>query len=651
MPNDMCFSLDQIVSACVPETPVISPDGRFIAYVRGEASKSGAHPVGDIWLIETKDGAETRLTSGDFRDETPSWSPCGRYLAFASDRAERGTPQIYLTPFQDAAPVQLTFQDGPATAPRWSPDGGMIACLISEAETENDRRRKQDEGDQWVVDEDPRRSHIWVVDLPPELDDLLAGKVTPAARRVTPLETHVGTMLGALYDWAPDSSGFAAHIADSPKVDHLWCADVATVTLQGDVNRLGTFWGLFTPPVYSPDGSAIAFIGAGDVAPMAIGVPYVVSVAGGDARPLPLSDRGSANSVTWMPDSRTLLVSLVESLQSSLYAVSVDDGIDRPAVSAGDMPGTIASHPSLSADGRIITFLRTDSTSPVDVWVGDIDGEATSVTDLNPWTRERPVGAARDISWESSDGKTIHGLLYLPVGYEDGQTYPLLTHIHGGPMGAWTHRFYCSWHDWALPMTQRGYAVFMPNPRGSSGRGPDYLAANNADLGGLEWTDIETGIDHLIDVGITDPDRLVIGGWSYGGYFTNWAITQSDRFKAAVSGAAITNWVSFNGTTDVRRIFDAYFAEPVSQNADALMERSPVRYFDRITTPTLYVHGDADIRVPISQSYEMYYGVKDRGVETEMVVYPREPHMITERNHQRDMLLRVFDWFEAHLEG
>jgi dipeptidyl aminopeptidase/acylaminoacyl peptidase len=644
------YSIDQIVSMKAPETPVMSPDGSMAAFVLGEASKADEYPVSDLWLFDVAAAISQQLTEGESRDANPSWSPCGQYITFESDRATRGESQIHVFALDTGEMSQITFQDGAATAPRWSPDGTMISCLIQQVETAEERAEKKDNGDQWVVDENPKRSSIWALDLPEDLESLIAGTSRPGMRKVSPDDVHVGTMMHALYDWAPDSSGFAAHVSESPKVDHLWCSEVATISMDGDVNRLGTFWGLFTPPSYAPDGKSIAFIGAGDASPMSVGVPYVVPVDGREAaKPLPLHTRGSANSITWTPDSSHVLVNLVESLEANVYAVTLADGSDRKIVQIGDKPGSIPSLVSLSDDGRKMTFLRADSTSPTEVWIGDFDGKARPVTDLNPWVRDAPVGDVREISWKSTDGKEIHGLLYLPVGYREGRKFPLLAHIHGGPMGAWTHRFYCSWHDWAMPMTQRGYAVFMPNPRGSSGRGPDYLAANNADLGGMEWADIETGIDHVIDLGIADPDQLVFGGWSYGGYFTNWAITHSDRFKAAVSGAAITNWVSFNGTTDVRRIFDAYFAEPVSENADALMERSPVRYFNRVKTPTLYVHGDADIRVPISQTYEMYYGVKDRGVETKMVVYPREPHMITERKHQADMLARVFDWFDAHL--
>jgi dipeptidyl aminopeptidase/acylaminoacyl peptidase len=643
------YSIDQIVRMKQPEPPAISPDGALIAYALGEASKEGAHPVSDIWLIDTELNTQQQLTDGDSRDATPSWSPCGRYLTFASDREKRGTSQIYAMDVEFGELARLTFQDGPAFAPLWSPDGQKIACIIQDVETAADRAEKEEFGDQFVVEEDPKLASIWVIDLPDTLDEVLTGNARPSLQRVSPPDVHIGSMMSALYDWAPDSNGFVAHVAESPKVDHIWCADVATISLDGQLKRLGTFWGLFTPPSYSPDGTKIAFIGAGEESPMSVGVPYVVPVDGGEAKPLGLRTRGSANSVNWTPDSSSLIVNLVESLESNLYAVSMDDESETRFIETGETPGFIGSRPSISRDGNRIAFLRTDSGNPTDIWYGATGSRAKAVTDLNPGIREHPFGDVREICWDSSDGETIYGLLYLPVGYQEGRKYPLLAHIHGGPMGAWTHRFYCSWHDWALPMTQRGYAVFMPNPRGSSGRGPAYLAANNADLGGMEWTDIDTGIDHCIELGVADPDKLVFGGWSYGGYFTNWAITHSDRFKAAVSGAAITNWVSFNGTTDVRRIFDAYFAEPVSENADLLLERSPVRYFNRITTPTLYVHGEADVRVPVSQSYEMFYGVRDRGVDTQMVVYPREPHMITERKHQEDMLQRVFDWFDFYL--
>jgi dipeptidyl aminopeptidase/acylaminoacyl peptidase len=280
--------------------------------------------------------------------------------------------------------------------------------------------------------------------------------------------------------------------------------------------------------------------------------------------------------------------------------------------------------------------------------VANLDGVPRRLTDLNPWMRDFEFGETRELRWASTDGMAMQGLLILPVGYQAGQRVPLLTHIHGGPCSAWTHRLHATWHNWGQFMAQRGYAVFLPNPRGSSGRGTQFLCEIVGCYGEPDWEDINSGIDYLIEQGIADPEQLVVGGWSGGGFLTNWAITHSDRFKAAVSGAGIANWVSFQGTADVRSVFDRYLG-PVDREVETHWRLSPIRTIADATTPTLILYGEADQRVPVSQGYELYEGLKSRGVETQLVAYPREPHGIGERKHQLDLLQRVIDWYDRHL--
>lgn len=320
-------------------------------------------------------------------------------------------------------------------------------------------------------------------------------------------------------------------------------------------------------------------------------------------------------------------------------ATSAFDGFDGP--------GSVTQF-SATRDGARIAFVFADPTSHGDVWVGDLHGTPRKLTDLNPWTRDYDFGETREISWTSFDGLRIQGLLVLPVGYEEGTRVPLLLHIHGGPCGAWKHHLYAGWHDWAQFLAQRGYAVLMPNPRGSSGRGADFLCGIVGCYGEPDWQDLMTGVDYVIEQGIADPEQLVVGGWSGGGFLTNWTVTHTDRFKAAVSGAGISNWVSFQGTADVRSVFDGYTGR-VDEDPDAHWQLSPIRYIKNAVTPTLILYGEADIRVPPSQGFEMYEGLKSRGVETQLVLYPGEPHGIGGRKHQLDLLNRVVDWYDMHL--
>ncbi|HLI51774.1 MAG TPA: S9 family peptidase, partial [Thermomicrobiaceae bacterium] len=311
-------------------------------------------------------------------------------------------------------------------------------------------------------------------------------------------------------------------------------------------------------------------------------------------------------------------------------------------------PGSQTIGMNLSADGTRAAFVHSDDESYGEVYVADLGGEPRKLTDLNPWTRDYTFGEVREVRWSSKDGLEIEGILILPVGYQEGQRSPLMVHIHGGPCGAWTRHLFAGWHDWGQFLAQRGYAVFMPNPRGSSGRGTKFLCGIVGCYGEPDWDDIMTGVDYLIDQGIADPDQLVVGGWSGGGFLTNWTITHSKRFKAAVSGAGISNWVSFQGTADVRSVFDRYLGD-VTTDVDTHWRLSPIRLIDQVTTPTLILYGEADIRVPLTQGMELYEGLKARGVETQLVAYPGEPHGIGGRKHQIDVPSRAIAWYDRHL--
>ena len=240
--------------------------------------------------------------------------------------------------------------------------------------------------------------------------------------------------------------------------------------------------------------------------------------------------------------------------------------------------------------------------------------------------------------------------LSRPPFAPDGTRLPLIADIHGGPAWHWGNWFHGTWHYYAQVLAASGFAVLLPNPRGSTGRGVEFTDANRFDLGGGDFTDIMSGVDALIERGIADPERLGIGGWSYGGCLTAWAITQTDRFKAAAAGAAPTNWVSKLGTTDIRP-FDEWSLGQLLLDSDGVWRQSAIRYLNQASTPTLILHGEEDSRVPLAQSIELYLGLQAAGVTTELVTYPRQEHLLHERDHQLDLLQRVIDWFDRYLKS
>jgi dipeptidyl aminopeptidase/acylaminoacyl peptidase len=270
------------------------------------------------------------------------------------------------------------------------------------------------------------------------------------------------------------------------------------------------------------------------------------------------------------------------------------------------------------------------------------------------WLNERlatfPYVRAEPIQWRSADGACISGLLYRPLNYQEGRACPLIVQVHGGPAWLWSDRFMATWHDWAQPLALRGYAVLCPNPRGSIGRGAAFTDAEVNDIGGKELADVLSGVDAVIAMGVADPDRLGIGGWSHGGYLAAWTITQTDRFRGAVMGAGVSNMLSDQGENDIPRFNDDYFDQTIYDNHAPYWERSPIAHVAKVRTPTLILHGEKDDRVTQPQGQEMYRALKRMGVETEFVTYPREPHSIGERAHQIDLLERVLSWFDRYVK-
>jgi dipeptidyl aminopeptidase/acylaminoacyl peptidase len=301
----------------------------------------------------------------------------------------------------------------------------------------------------------------------------------------------------------------------------------------------------------------------------------------------------------------------------------------------------------MSADGKWIAYLDATSVSPDDIWIMRENGaETRRLTDLNPQVSSWAFGSAETVQWKAEDGERIEGILVKPAGYESGKKYPLVVQIHGGPANSW----WSGWlSDWAPLLASNGFAVLLPNPRGSACCGWKFAEKNYLDWGGGDFRDIMAGVDYLIQQGIADSTQLAIGGWSYGGYMTAWAVSQTNRFRAAVMGAGLSDLTSFYGTSDTPTFLRWYFENYPYGHEQVYSQHSPMSFIKNVKTPTLILHGEADLRVPVTQSYQFYQGLKDMGVESKFVIYPREPHHIGERAHQIDLLQRVLNWYKAHM--
>jgi dipeptidyl aminopeptidase/acylaminoacyl peptidase len=642
------LDIGRVVTAATVEDARIAPDGALVAYVVGEAAQEHVGTRRSaVWLADA-DGSEQprQLTAGCRADWSPRWAPDGRRIAFLSDRQDAGVGQVYLLDLEAGGEAhRLTDHPAGVSELAWSPDGRMLAYVARQAETAQERERREAGDDARVLSQAVRRASLWVLDVP----DGSAPGVLAAARQLTPATQHVGAYMVNSFCWLPDGSGLVAVVSAGPRGDDMARPDLVVVDLAGASRSLGVFEGLTFGPVCSPDGSTLAFVAAEGAIPARF-VLQTLPLAGGAPRVVLPGYAASFHQVAWLPDGSRLLAQVEQGQRDRLLAIDVASGAVTDAFPEAGRAGTLtwsaAGGGAISTDGTRVAITRGDATAYDDVCVAELGGAARQLSDHNPWVGECALGALREVAWESFDGLRNEGLLILPVGYEPGQRYPLMTQLHGGPAGAWKQQLYASWHDWGQLLAQRGIATFLPNPRGSTGRDTAFLCGITGCYGEPDWQDIMTGVEHLIVEGIADPERLVVGGWSGGGYLTNRTVVQTHRFKAAISGAGPSNWISFLGTTDIRTVFSRYM-HPIEEDPELAWRLSPVRLVRQVTTPTLFLHGELDDRVPVTQGYEMYDGLRSRGVRTEMVVYPREPHGILERHHQRDLLERVLAWVDA----
>lgn len=620
------------------QDPQVSPSGDRVAFTLMDASRPDERDRAAIWMLELASSETRRFTFGEREDTTPRWSPDSSRIAFLSDRQEAGKKQVFVMAADGGEARQLTRWKGGVSTLAWAPDGASIAFVGKDPKTEEEEQREKDRRDEIVRDRNLKYGRLYTV--PAE-----GGEPRLISRQG---ETHVLT-----FDWLPDASGLIAVHVPSPLADDEGAgpSEIVHYGLQEGaegrtVHLLNT--GL-EQALVSPDGRSIAFRSkAGRVT-----VPdqiWRVPVEGGEPCLLTKGYEGTVDCIRWSPDAREIHFAGYEDLWGALGSVCVDTGEIRPLLPANEQRrGSYDAYLSHDAAGERFAVVRHFSDAPPNVWVGTVGKSIEERTRLNEQLATFPFSRAEPIAW-TSDSLEIHGLLHRPLGFQEGPTYPLVLHVHGGPAWLWSDRFMADWHDWAQLLAQRGYAVLLVNPRGSTGRGSAFTDALVNDVGGGEFRDLMTGVDHVIGMGVADPERLGIGGWSWGGYLTAWAVTQTDRFKCAVMGAGVSNLASDQGQNDVPRMNDDYFDVSAYDDPAPYLRASPASYVKHARTPTLILHGDKDERVTIPQAWEMYRGLQWAGVETEMVTYPREAHPIKERAHQIDLLERVLAWFDRFLQ-
>jgi dipeptidyl aminopeptidase/acylaminoacyl peptidase len=634
------MTFDEVVGLKRASDPRLSPDGSKIAFVVTEWDKERDAFNGDIYLVAVAEGVLRRLTQHPDTDQSPRWSPDGSALAFLSnrqgeDKEDKKVFQIYLWEVGAGEPRQLSFHEESITALEWSPDGRTLAFLAPEKK-EDDEAKKPDKDKKAktpkpvVVDEDPPNAHLWLLDV-----------ASQKAQRLTQKPFHLTDV-----SFSPDGKSLAYVAQISPKVADALSAELYVVSVQGGEPRRLTSNGFSeSHPRWSPDGSRIAYLSEADGNPAAgPSRIHVISASGGEAKVLARSFDGYIRDFFWSKEGSEFIFEADIRVNRHLYRVADTDGEPEALTRADGLNGSF----SLDRARSGIAFLREDPENPADVWFMK-EGSGRKLTDLNPQAAAWALGKVETIRWKSSDGMEIEGLVVYPVDYRPGRRYPTVLEVHGGPEGAYTRGFLASSGTFPQVYAASGYVTLLPNFRGSSNYGARFAQANRADVGGGDYQDCMTGVDHLVAQGIADPDRLAIKGWSYGGYMSGWTIGHTTRFKAAAYGAGLSNAVSYYGTADIQFSRENLHGGTPYSNRKAWEERSPLSYVANVKTPALIFHGEKDERVPVGQSYEFYMGLRKHNVPSKLVVYPGQPHGLRVPSYQLDKMRREFEWIEKYL--
>jgi dipeptidyl aminopeptidase/acylaminoacyl peptidase len=629
---------EEVVNRIVPSDPRISPDGSRVIFVASPASKAEEKRTRSLWIAS--DGAPARqFTAGTADDSDPRWSPDGTRLLFRSDRLKPGSDDYRLFVLDASGGEALTLGElgGELSQPMWSPDGRWVAVLRRDPESEAVAARKKERDDAIVVEENPRFTRLWVV----EVESARARCLTAGEREVRG------------FTWVPDSLSLVAITTDVPEYDAtLGPGDLWQVAVEGSLPRLVA---LFRSAPSSPvvvethDGPIVAVraYGPRDQPEDSI---WSVALSGGEPVNALPDLAGNVEELVTLPGTTGQLAArIVERTHARLFAVDVPSGRMSPLTpDAIANRGTILDGVSFSADGGQLAAVWSEATTPEEVWLGDVSGEARPVTSFGKAFEGR-LQPVEHVSWTSDDGVEIEGLLTYPADYQPGTRYPLVVEIHGGPSWQWEDRVMLDWHDWAQLLASRGYAVLLPNPRGSTGYGRELQRLLQDDVGGGESRDLVAGALAMVERGIADPHRLGIAGWSWGGYLTAWTITQTTMFRAAVMGAGLANMVSDHGQGDIPSANLLYYPGQPYDHMEYYWKSSPIRYVADVQTPTLILHGEEDARVHPAQGMEYFRALKILGVPVRFVRYPREKHGIEERAHQIDVMQRIIDWFDQYL--
>ena len=619
--------------------PQLSPDGQWVAYTVTSLDSAKDKSNTDVWMTSWDGTQSIQLTSSPDAESSPRWSPDGRYLSFLSSRDGGKGAQLWLLDRRGGEASRVTELKSGIESYDWSPDSKRLALVMHDATPDADSADKKpkpividryhfkDDGDGYL---DSTRSRLYLFDL--------------ASKKTTALAPGAFDIANPV--WSPDGTRIAFQSDRSPgDADRRNDSNIYVVDARegAEPRRLTSFDGPDTGPVdWSPDGRTIAYLRGSDPKYFAYDEPQlaVVPAEGGPERVLTAALDRPVDDVHFTADGRAIEFIYADDRAMYPARVSVMGGAVEPLASGRRVVSALSMH------GGHTAVLGGTATQPGEIFAL-ANGSLRQLSHQNDaWLAEVRLATTEDVSFRTKDGNDVHGLLIKPAGYVAGTKLPLLLRIHGGPAGQDQHSFSFEREVFAA----NGYAVLNVNYRGSNGRGEAYQRAIFADWGDKEVVDLLAGVDFAVASGVADPDRLGIGGWSYGGILTDYTTATTRRFKAAIAGAGSALQTSMYGVDEYVYQYDNELGPPWKSQDLWIKLSYPFFHADRITTPTLYLGGDKDFNVPVVGGEQMYQALRSLGVPTELIIYPGEHHGISRPSFVYDRYERYVNWYDKYLK-
>jgi dipeptidyl aminopeptidase/acylaminoacyl peptidase len=620
------------------QDPQLSPDGKQVLYIVERPDWKANRRVGHIWRVNADGSAAAQLTYGERGETTPRWSPDGKRLAFLARRGESEETQIFILESDGGEARQLTQHGTAISNIQWAPDGKTIYFLAPEAKTKEEKDREKLKDDVYAYEENYKQRHLWTAD---------AGDGT--TKRITNGDYSVLN-----FDLSESGRKIAFHRSITPLLDNLDEGEVWVMNADGSsAVQLTRNTVSESGAELSPDDTQVIFTSGANAAFETYYNTnlFLVPASGGDARPIVPDLPHDVDRASWSKDGKSIYYVASAGVESQIFSLDLASKASKALTTGSHTVQGWSYVPSAAMH----VFQLDRATQAGEVWTAPASGatprQVTRIYDAT--AAEFALPRQERIQWKGADGIMVEGLLYYPIDYKAGTRYPLVVQTHGGPAAADKFGF-GSWSSYVQVLAGKGYAVLKPNYRGSTGYGNAFLRNMVGHYFDQAHLDVIAGVDHVIKLGVADPDKLVKMGWSAGGHMTNKIITFTDRFKVASSGAGAANWVSMYAQSDQRHYRTPWFGgTPWEKNApiDKYWNDSPLKYVSNVKTPTIFLVGEQDPRVPPPQSVEMYHGLKHNGIPTRLYMAPREPHGWGELRHQLFKINAELEWFEKYIHG